>query len=244
MQARTILPPALNFSPRILLRDSTCSPTLYFTQPSRKAKWTNSSRNPSTAPKLPRTAPIGDFRLLRRLSLQREGYGRPTGGDEVSLTKIKRDSIVKFYDTYYTPGNTILAVAGDFNAADVKKKIEDTFGTWPAKPDPRVKWDPVAPAKGKRLLLVNKSDATQTFFVFGNIGTTATDPDRVAIRVVNTVFGSRFTSMLNEALRVESGLSYGAGSFFRPLKCPGRLPFTALPATKPPKKLWISLSRR
>jgi zinc protease len=150
-----------------------------------------------------------------------KAYGRPTGGDEVSLAKIKRDSIVKFYETYYTPGNTILAVAGDFNAAEVKKKIEDTFGAWAAKPAPAVKWDSVAPSKGKRLLLVNKSDATQTFFVFGNIGTSATDPDRVAIRVVNTVFGSRFTSMLNEALRVESGLTYGAGSFFRSAKMPG-----------------------
>jgi zinc protease len=148
-------------------------------------------------------------------------YGRPTGGDEVSLAKIKRDSIVKFYDTYYTPENTILAVAGDFNAAEVRKKIEDTFGAWSAKPAPAVKWDSVASAKGKRLLLVNKADATQTFFVFGNIGISATDPDRVAIRVVNTVFGSRFTSMLNEALRVESGLTYGAGSFFRSSKAPG-----------------------
>jgi zinc protease len=150
-----------------------------------------------------------------------KGYGRPTGGDEVSLKRIKRDSIVKFYETYYAPENTILAVAGDFNATEVKKKIEDTFGAWPTRPTPVVKWDSVAPAKGKRFLLVNKSDATQTFFVFGNIETTATDPDRVAIRVVNTVFGSRFTSMLNEALRVESGLSYGAGSFFRPAKMPG-----------------------
>jgi zinc protease len=159
-----------------------------------------------------------------------KAYGRPTGGDEVSLTKIKRDSIVKFYETYYTPGNTILAVAGDFNAADVKKKIEDTCGAWPAKPTPAVQWDSIAPARGKRLLLVNKSDATQTFFAFGNIETTATDPDRVAIRVVNTVFGSRFTSMLNEALRVESGLSYGAGSFFRPAKLPG--PFAVYSFTR------------
>jgi zinc protease len=150
-----------------------------------------------------------------------KGYGRPTGGDEVSLKRIKRDSILNFYETYYTPGNTILAVAGDFNAAEVKKRIEDTFGAWAAKPSPPVKWDAVGPAKGKRLLLVNKSDTTQTFFVFGNMETTVTDPDRVAIRVVNTVFGSRFTSMLNEALRVESGLTYGAFSFFRPGKVPG-----------------------
>ncbi|HSC45471.1 MAG TPA: insulinase family protein, partial [Candidatus Acidoferrum sp.] len=38
---------------------------------------------------------------------------------------------------------------------------------------------------------------------------------------VNTIFGGRFTSQLNEALRVESGLTYGAESFFDSKKQPG-----------------------
>jgi len=159
-----------------------------------------------------------------------KGYGRPTGGDENSLKKIQRNSIVKFYETYYTPGNTILAVAGDFQPAEMKKKIEEIFGGWPAKAAPAANEEGSGPMKGKKLLLVNKADATQTYFVIGNVGISATDPDRVAIEVVNTVFGSRFTSMLNEALRVESGLSYGATSFFSLQKEPG--PFAVFSYTK------------
>jgi predicted Zn-dependent peptidase len=34
------------------------------------------------------------------------------------------------------------------------------------------------------------------------------------LQVINTVFGGRFTSWLNEALRVKSGLTYGARSYF------------------------------
>ena len=71
----------------------------------------------------------------------------------------------------------------------------------------------ISSSKGKRLLLVDKLDATQTYFAIGNTGVAANDPDRVAIQVVNTIFGGRFTSQLNEALRVESGYSYGAESF-------------------------------
>jgi len=157
-------------------------------------------------------------------------YGRPTSGDEISLKKIQRDAIVKFYDSYYTPGNTILAVAGDFKPAEMKKKIEEIFDAWPAKAAPAVKEDAAGPMKAKKLLLVNKADATQTYFVIGNVGISATDPDRVAIEVVNTVFGSRFTSMLNEALRVESGLTYGATSFFSMQKEPG--PFAMFSFTR------------
>jgi zinc protease len=148
-------------------------------------------------------------------------YARPEGGDELSLARIKRDAIVKYYEANYTPGNTILAVAGEFNAAQVKTRLEQIFGAWMGKgAAPPVLTAP-EPVKGKKLLLIDKPDATQTFFVIGNIGTAANDPDRVAIRVVNTIFGGRFTSQLNEALRVESGLTYGAQSFFDSKKQPG-----------------------
>jgi zinc protease len=141
-------------------------------------------------------------------------YGRPSDGNELSLKRIQRYSILKFYEANYTPGNVILAIAGDFDASDLRKKLDETFGSWPARPVTPVSIPATAPVKGKRLLLIDKPDATQTYFAIGNLGTAANDPDRFALRVVNTVFGGRFTSELNEALRVESGYTYGAGSSF------------------------------
>ena len=158
------------------------------------------------------------------------GYGRPSDGDEISLKRIHRDAIASFYTTYYIPGNTILAVAGDFRMAEMKKKLDEIFGHWAPKPVTAVKIPSQTPVKGNRLLLVDKPDATQTYFAIGNIGTAVGDPDRAAIRLVNTVFGGRFTSLLNEALRVESGLTYGAASSFDSRKVPG--PFGIYSFTK------------
>ena len=148
-------------------------------------------------------------------------YARSDGGDELSLARITRDAVAKFYEANYTPGSTILAVAGDFNAVQMRAKIEQALGNWSAKPNALPAVPAPATVKGKRLLLIDKVDSTQTFFVIGNVGTAVNDPDRVAIRVVNTIFGGRFTSELNEALRVESGLTYGADSFFDSRKQPG-----------------------
>jgi len=148
-------------------------------------------------------------------------YGRPENGDELSLKRIDRTAIARFYDVNYRPGNTILAVAGEFSAGEMRKKLEEDLGAWAAKTTPSTAVPAAAPAKGKRLLLVDKPDATQTYFAIGNVGTTVNDPDRVGVAVVNTVFGGRFTSLLNEALRVESGLSYGASSRFDSQKEPG-----------------------
>jgi zinc protease len=157
-------------------------------------------------------------------------YGRPSDGDEVSLKRIERDAIAKFYEANYAPGNTILGVAGEFDAAEMRKKLEETLGAWPARSVPNISIPAAAPVKGTKLLLIDKPDATQTYFAIGNVGTAANDPDRVAIRVVNTVFGGRFTSELNEALRVESGYTYGASSFFDSRKAPG--PFGIYSFTK------------
>jgi zinc protease len=141
-------------------------------------------------------------------------YARPVGGDERSLPSITRDDVQRFYDTHYVPANTILAIAGDFKTDDMRAMIEQRFGGWAAKPAPVTRIDAPTPVKGKRLLLVDKPDSTQTYFYIGNTGVHRTHPDRVAIAVVNTIFGGRFTSRLNTALRVDSGLTYGARSSF------------------------------
>lgn len=141
-------------------------------------------------------------------------YARPVGGDERSLAALTRDDVLNFYKSDYVPTNTILAVAGDFNTAEIRTMAEQLFGSWPAKtPVPQKIAEPV-PVQGKHLLLVDKPDSTQTYFMIGNTGISRTNPDRVAIAVVNTIFGGRFTSWLNTALRVDSGLTYGARSSF------------------------------
>lgn len=148
-------------------------------------------------------------------------YARPTSGDEKSLAALTRDDILKFYESYYTPSNTILAVAGDFNTTEMEKLLGDKFGGWPAKPAPAISLPEAPTVSGKKLLLVDKPDATQTFYQIGNVGIARTNADRVYLNVINTLFGGRFTSMLNDALRVSSGLTYGARSAFDQRKAAG-----------------------
>lgn len=147
-------------------------------------------------------------------------YGR--GSDEKSLASITRGDILDCYKSNYTPANAILVVVGDFKTAEMEKMISARFGNWKssAKP-PAVDLPQPSQLKGQKLLLVDKPDATQTYFVVGNIGVARNNPDRVAIQVVNTVFGGSFTSMINTALRIKSGLTYGANASFMMSKVAG-----------------------
>src|SRR5947209_5131820 len=129
-------------------------------------------------------------------------YARPLEGDERSLAAITRDDVLKFYQAHYAPANAILAVVGDFNAAEMQQMLADRFNAWSGKATAAASLPEPVPFAGKKLLLIDKPDATQTFYQIGNVGISRVNPDRVYIQVINTLFGGRFTSMLNSALRI------------------------------------------
>lgn len=81
------------------------------------------------------------------------------------------------------------------------------------------------------MLLVDKPDATQTQFMIGLPGIARADPDRIPLWLVNNVFGGRFTSLLNERLRVETGLTYGAYSYVQEDRLRGAITMHSYTAT-------------
>ncbi len=148
-------------------------------------------------------------------------YGRPVGGDERSLATVTLDDLKRYFSEQVRGDRAILVVVGDFAATEMKRKLEAAFGSW-GKAASAAPVAALAPrVEGRRVLLVDKPGAAQTYFWLGNIGASRTDPARTAQLVANTVFGGRFTSMLNTELRIKSGLTYGASSAFDRLSQPG-----------------------
>ncbi len=159
-------------------------------------------------------------------------YGRPAGGDERSLAAIRRSDVAGFYQNHYGPATAVLVLAGDFSSADMERIVSEKFGGWKARSPISTKQAAAAtPVSGRRLLLINKPDSPQTFFAIGQVGIARDNPDRTGLEVVNLLFGGRFTSMLNEALRVNSGLTYGARSRFQPHHAPGPFMISSFTAT-------------
>jgi zinc protease len=65
---------------------------------------------------------------------------------------------------------------------------------------------------GRRLLLVDKPERTQTQILVGTLGTSPHDEDHVPLVVGNAVFGGTFTSRLMREIRSKRGWSYGAST--------------------------------
>jgi predicted Zn-dependent peptidase len=139
-------------------------------------------------------------------------YGKPVGGTEASLPSIAPAAARDFHQRYYTAARTQITVAGDVDAQQVRELLQARFGVMAAGDAEREAMSAApAPAEAS-VLLVNKGDTPQTWFRIGSSGPTWADlDDYAATEIVRTVFGGRFTSWLNNALRIETGLTYGAG---------------------------------
>jgi len=137
-------------------------------------------------------------------------YGRPSGGDESSLARIGLDDLQAFRQQQMGGDRLILVIAGDFDSAAVTAQARAAFGSWARAGGTLPTVAAEAPQRGRRVLLIDKPGATQTYFALANVGPTRDDPARAAQDIVATAFGGRFTSMLNTELRVKSGLTYGA----------------------------------
>lgn len=148
-------------------------------------------------------------------------YARGLTVTETSLGSISRDDVMGFYKHVYTPANAVISVVGDFKSAEMEAKLKTLFGGWKGVAPTPVTVPVLKPVTGRHVVLVDKPDATQTYFIVGNVGISQTDPDRAQVRVVNMLFGGRFTSMFNEELRIKSGYSYGANSAFQQYRTPG-----------------------
>lgn len=163
-------------------------------------------------------------------------YAIPASGTVNSVSALKQADVQGYYQHYYRPDNAAIIVVGDFQKAEMRQQIESLFGAWQASgPAPAAQDNGKVKADKARVLLVNKADAIETTFLIGGAGIARNDPDYVPLQVVNTVLGGRFTSWLNDELRVNSGLTYGAGSQFATLSQTGTFAissFTALPKTE------------
>ena len=152
---------------------------------------------------------------FNRFVFEEHPYANPVTGTPTAVSAITAADVRQFYQKNYTADRAAIAIVGDFNTAAMKKRITDLFGSWKTATATSPKLtDPTFAFDKNRVLLINKDDARETTFVIGGKGITQNNPDFIPVMVVNTILGGRFTSWLNDALRVNSGLTYGAGSRF------------------------------
>jgi zinc protease len=154
-------------------------------------------------------------------------------GTEASVSKITRDDLVEFHDTWFKPNNATLIIVGDTTMGEIKPKIETLFKGWKSGKVPAKNIKHVPQKDQSRIYLVDKPGALQSIIFAGHVAPPRGTDEDIAIETMNTILGGTFIARLNMNLREDKHWSYGAGSFLVDAK--GQRPFIAYAAVQTDK---------
>lgn len=146
----------------------------------------------------------------------REAYRRFYGlnhpyafrSEKAGVESMTVEDLKAFHSRFYRPNRTMLAVAGDFKAAEMKEALAKAFGQWEKTdaPLPEIA-APVLPS-GRQVFYISKQ-LPQAPMVLIQPGPKRRHPDQEAILVANAVLGSGgMGSRLFTEVRTNKGLAY------------------------------------
>jgi zinc protease len=133
---------------------------------------------------------------------------------EASLNSLTHADLVALQKRYVGPRNFVIAVAGDFDRAAMKARLEKAFAGWPTPGEnPGPPKPPTSPA-AQGWYVVDK-DVNQTRVSLGLRALDRYDRDFYTAQVMNYVLGGGgFTSRLVNRIRSDEGLAYSVRSSF------------------------------
>ncbi len=151
-------------------------------------------------------------RFFRRRFFGAHPYGRSVSGTSKTVPEITSADIQSVFERSFVRDNLVFAFSGDLDApraSQIAQRISDALPSGAAPVDDTP--EPVA-VPGRRLVIVDKPERTQTQILIGCLGSHTRDEDHVALLVANTIFGGTFTARMTQEVRSKRGWSYGAYS--------------------------------
>lgn len=81
-------------------------------------------------------------------------YNHSIIGDRVDLESMTQDDLYRHYQAYYSPGNAVIAIAGDFDKDKMVKRLTELYQDIPAGAEPPRVGRPELPWRGEHRLTV------------------------------------------------------------------------------------------
>jgi len=135
-------------------------------------------------------------------------------GTEETINAVSRDQFVEYYSRWYTPSNSTLIIAGDFDAGPVEQVIRETFSRG-ERVAPPVDIDPgITPYTGLRAIVATDdelSDADVGFVGIAAARKPVTTEEQFRARLVEAMATSVFNRRLGAKIN-DSAVTFTSGS--------------------------------
>lgn len=131
---------------------------------------------------------------------------------EKSVKSLTADQCKTFYQTFFKPQISYMAIVGDITLTEAKANMEKYFSGWQKVEVPNIQLqDPKLPASNV-VAIVDRPDAVQTTLNIGYpVDLKPGSPDAIKARVTNTILGGGTFRLFNN-LREDKAYTYGAYS--------------------------------
>ncbi len=143
--------------------------------------------------------------------------GRPILGTVDSIEALSRRTVHGYYRRHYTPGNMVVAAAGNLDHATVVRLVRralrtaGALGPEHAVPAPPRRGD--VPRRRPPGVTVVRRTTEQANVVLGVPGVSRHDDRRFALGVLNAALGGGMSSRLFQEVREKRGLAYSVYSY-------------------------------
>jgi zinc protease len=147
-------------------------------------------------------------------------YGKPVIGWRHEIEKLTREDALAFYRRFYTPNNAVVVIAGDVDAAEVRRLAEETYGKIERRTEiaPRRRPQEPPPRAERSLVYADarvQQPRLQRNYLVPSYASAATPGEAEALEVLAYLLGSGPNSRLYRALVVDQGVAVDVGAWYQ-----------------------------
>ncbi len=135
--------------------------------------------------------------------------GRPILGTKETIKALKHEDLLSYINSYYSPKEIVISVAGNFEHARMVEFLDRSFGKLSRTGTPKKEITP----SFAQAIFVKKKQLEQVQLCLGCKGLNYTNEDRFAVWSLNTVLGNSMSSRLFQEVREQNALAYSIYSY-------------------------------
>lgn len=136
---------------------------------------------------------------------------------EETVNAISLDACKNYYQTYFKPNISYLAIVGDITLEEAKQLVEKYLGGWQKGNVPEHKYNTPKPPLITKVAMVDRANSVQSVIsVCYPVELPVGSEDAIKASVANLILGGSATGRLFMNLREDKAYTYGAYSALRP----------------------------
>lgn len=149
------------------------------------------------------------YDLIASAMFGKQPLGQTILGPRELISGYSREDILAFRARHYSPMNTCVAIAGNFDLNQVKDLMAQRFGDWTGGAGEIF---PVNAVNQRPQTLTADKDTEQAHICLGYRGKPLGDADAYPMAVFNSILGGGMSSRLFQRIREESAMAYSVYS--------------------------------